>query len=139
MPLGLISFKVKVNTLADLVQVTIYLSPPAPDGATWYKYDPMNGWRVYPYAVFSNDGTSVTVQLKDGDMDYGDADGTENGIIVDPSGFSISSSTDTQDTQGEEIISAEGSGCFIAATAHRVSKLRVLKCLPEKQILSQLK
>jgi len=132
MPLGLISFKVKVNTIGDSAHVTIYLSPPAQDGAKWYKYDPINGWRVYPYAVFSDDGTSVTLQLKDGDMEYGDVDGTENGIIVDPSGLGISSIPDTQDTQEEGITSVEGGGCFIAATAYRVSKIIVSKFLPEK-------
>jgi len=132
MPLGLISFKLKVNTIADFTQVTIYLSPPAPDGAKWYKYDPINGWRVYPYADFSDNGTSVTLHLKDGDMQYGDVDGTENGIIVDPSGLGISSIPDTQDTPEEAITSTQGSGCFIATAAYRVSKIIVSKFLPEK-------
>jgi len=52
----------------------------------------------------------VTLVLKDGD--YGDADGTANGIIVDPSGPVYSSSGSTTTTGGSS------SGCFIATAAY---------------------
>ena len=108
MPLGLISFKLRVTNVGASTQVTIYFSQPAPSGAKWYKYDPINGWQVYQHAVFSDDGTSVTVELKDGDEEYGDFDGTENGIIVDPSGFGLPSFP-------KKAYGGEGSGCFITS------------------------
>ena len=86
MPLGLISFKLTVDAVGDTGIVTVYLSDPAPDDAKWYKYDLVNGWQDYSHhAFFSEDRTSVALVLEDGGI--GDADGTENGIIVDPSGL----------------------------------------------------
>jgi len=85
MPLGIISFKLQVINPDDTAGVTVYLSEPPPIGAKWYKLDLIHGWREYPHATFNPDGT-VTLALKDGDWQYGDADGTENAIIVDPSG-----------------------------------------------------
>lgn len=86
MPLGLISFRLKVDNAGDTAKVTVYLSEPAPRWAKWYKYHPINGWQDYSeHAIFSEDGKSVTVELKDGS--YGDADGKANGFIVDPSGL----------------------------------------------------
>ncbi len=85
LPLGLISFKVKVDTPGDTAVVVIYLSEPAPSDARWYKYDSVNSWQDYSdHATFSTDRKSVTLELKDGG--HGDADGAENGFVVDPSG-----------------------------------------------------
>ena len=93
-PLGLITFKLTVDNPGDTAVVTVYLSEPAPAGATWYIYDPINGWQDYSdYATFSEDGMSVTLELVDGG--FGDADGTANGIIVvGASGFSSASDGD---------------------------------------------
>ena len=88
MPLGLITFKVTVDNPGDTAEVVVYFSEPAPSGTKWYKYDTINGWQDYStHATFSTDRTYVTLALKDGD--YGDCDGTANGIIVDPSGFGV--------------------------------------------------
>jgi hypothetical protein len=121
-PLGLISFKLKVNNPGDTAEVTLYLSGVTKESeehledlievAKWYKYNSINGWQDYSdYATFDVDRKSVTLQLKDGG--YGDADGTANGIIVDPSGLSVSPQTPqpTPDPSGE------GGGCFIATAA----------------------
>ncbi len=105
LPLGLIIFTVQVANVGDTVEVTIYLSEAMESGATWYKYDTINGWQDYSeHATFSADGTSVTLELKDGG--FGDADGAANGVIVHLSG---PSSTPT---------SAGGGGCFIATAAY---------------------
>jgi len=111
MPFDAVSFRLRVENAGDTARVIIYLSGAAPEGAKWYKYDKKNGWQDYSdHATLSEDGKSVTLELKDGG--YGDGDGTENGIIVDPSGLGIASS----------IIAAsappEGGGCFITTAAY---------------------
>ena len=80
----LVHFKLIVNQPGDEAEVTIYLSHPAYLDGTWYKYDPVNKkWLDYSdYTEFSPDRRSVFLRLKDGG--FGDADGIENGIIVDP-------------------------------------------------------
>ncbi len=90
MPLGLYSFKLEVENQGDSIEAIIYFSEAAPENAKWYFYTSVSGWTDYSdHAIFSDDRQSVTVELKDGD--YGDADGTANGIIVDPCGFGIAS------------------------------------------------
>jgi YVTN family beta-propeller protein len=113
MPLGLISFRLEAHNPGDEVEVTIYLSGPAPSGAKWYKYDSINGWQDYSdHATFSADRTSVTLELKDGD--YGDADGTANGFIVDPSGLGlVTEPAPTPTGDG-----GDGDSCFIATVAY---------------------
>ncbi|CAN2041068.1 hypothetical protein GMMP15_260026 [Candidatus Magnetomoraceae bacterium gMMP-15] len=87
MPLGLINFKLNVNK-GSTAQAIVYLSENIPDLAKWYKYDTINGWQDYSqHTVFSADRESVTLELKDGG--FGDADGVENGIIVDPCGYGM--------------------------------------------------
>lgn len=108
LPFGLINFKIKVYKAGESAQVIIHLSEPVPDWSKWYKYDPENGWEDYSdYAEISDDGLAITLTLKDGDI--GDADGTENGIIIDPSGIS----TTRPDDQGDD----SDSGCFVSALA----------------------
>jgi hypothetical protein len=81
---GLIDFKILVNAPGDETVVTIHLSRPAMTEGFLLKYDPINGrWMDYSdYAEFSSDRMSVYLTIKDGG--FGDADGIENGIIVDP-------------------------------------------------------
>jgi len=64
--------------------VTIYLSKAAYDDGIWYKYDPVNAeWFDYSEFIdFSADRKTVHLTLTDGG--FGDADGIENGVIVDP-------------------------------------------------------
>ena len=116
MPLGLLSFTLRVNNPGDVVTVTVYLSEAASDSAKWYKHDDTIGWRQCPedMASFSADGMSVVLTLTDGS--HGDADGIENGIIVDPSGLAgpLSSSPPSNDGDGS---SGGGGGCFIDTAA----------------------
>ena len=99
LPIGLINFKMTVDTPGAVADVIIYFSQPAPDGAQWYQYTPLTGWQDYSaHAIFNPDGTSVTLTFMDGG--FGDADGTANGIIADPSGMvepAISGDTDPVD------------------------------------------
>jgi len=112
-PLGLISFKLEVNTAGDIAAVTVYLSEPAPSEVKWYKHDSINGWQDYSaHATFSADRTSVTLVLKDGD--YGDADGAANGLIVDPSGPVFAPDADGRATC--RVTMEEG--CFIGTAAY---------------------
>ena len=91
MPWGLINFRIEITTPGDTVQVTIYFEEPAPDGAVFYKYDPVAGWIDYSdHAVFAADRKSVTIDIQDGG--FGDIDGVANGVIVDPCGIGKNSS-----------------------------------------------
>jgi len=112
MPFDAISFKIKVVNAGDTASVIVYLSGEASNGTKWYKYDVINGWRDYSdHATLSEDRRSVTLELKDGG--FGDGDGTENGIIIDPSGpgtASLNPATTPSSIGG----SGDGGGCFIA-------------------------
>ncbi|UCE82038.1 MAG: YncE family protein [Deltaproteobacteria bacterium] len=124
LPFGLLSFSLKVDNPGDTAEVVIYLPEAVGTGARWHKYDATNGWQDYSaHATFSVDRRSVTLELRDGG--YGDADGTANGVIVDPSGLSSTSAGLPAGGGG-----GGGSGCFIATTAsgspgeHHVMVLR---------------
>jgi hypothetical protein len=92
-PFGLINFKLRMNQPGDRAEITVYFSEPAPAGGRWFKYDPIEAtWTDFTTQTdFSADRQSVTLYLEDGGD--GDADGTVNGIIVDPSGLAVSSSS----------------------------------------------
>jgi hypothetical protein len=115
MPFDAISFKIKVGNAGDTARVIVYFSGEAPSGAKWYKYDVINGWQDYSdHATLSGDRKSVILELKDGG--FGDGDGTENGIIVDPSGFGTASYSIPAATTSSE--GGGGGGCFIATAAY---------------------
>ncbi len=118
-PYGLISFKLIVSQPGDEVVVTLHLSRAASLDGTWYKYDPVdNIWHDYAvYTDFSADRKRIYLTLKDGGS--GDADGIENGIIVDPLGLSVPTSNQATatDTAAEGGSGGGGGGCFISATA----------------------
>ena len=115
MPFDTISFKIRVVNAGDTARVIVYLSGEAPSGARWYKYDVINGWQDYSdHATLSGDRRSVTLELKDGG--FGDGDGTENGIIIDPSGLGTASYSIPAATTSSE--SGGGGGCFIATAAY---------------------
>jgi len=118
-PYGLISFKLIVSQPGDEVVVTLHLSRAASPDGTWYKYDPVDhSWHDYAaYTEFSADRKRIYLWLKDGG--FGDADGIENGIIIDPLGFSVPSSNQAAAaaTIDEGGSGGGGGGCFIFATA----------------------
>lgn len=119
MPFGLISFKVIVSNPGDSAEVIVYLSEPAPTGAKWYKYDSINGWREYPHATFSPERTRVVLQLKDSSREFGDVDGVQNAIIVDPGGVGSTASS-TPPPSGEA--GTDGGGCFVHAVSHKTTQ-----------------
>lgn len=120
MPLGLFGMRLNVATPGDMAEVTLYFSQAADQNAVWYIYDSISGWMDYSaFSTFSADRKSVTLQLKDGS--YGDADGTANGIIVDPSGFGIASwikGLVTDATTNEVITTANINAADLDVTFH---------------------
>ena len=109
MPLDLVCFKLLLNNPGDTVDVKIYFSQPAAQDAKWYKYDAVHGWKDYTSNVsYGPDRKSVVVNLEDGGV--GDADGTANGIIVDPAGLASLFGGSGDDGSQE--------GCFIATAAY---------------------
>jgi hypothetical protein len=109
LPLEMVAYKLILYQPGQQARVTIQLSDPAPAGATWVKYDEINGWQDYSDQVeLAADRRSVTVAVKDGG--YGDADGIANRIIIDPLGLSlvVDGSSSTAGAGG-----GGGGGCFI--------------------------
>jgi hypothetical protein len=99
-PFGLINFKLLMNQPGDQAVITVYFSEPAPADGRWFKYDPIEAtWTDYTSQTeMSADRRSITLYLEDGGD--GDADGTVNGIIVDPSGLAVSSASLSSGTGG---------------------------------------
>ncbi|QTA85925.1 PKD domain-containing protein [Desulfonema magnum] len=123
MPLGLISFKIKLGNPDETAKVTVYLSEAVSYDTGWYKYDSVNGWQNYSaHAVFSKDRKSVTLELKDGG--FGDADGIKNGFITDPSGPGSAKKSSSNGGDSD-------SSCFISASAEGGAALS-----PEALIIS---
>ena len=110
----LIDFKLYVDEPGAETVVTIHLSKPAYQYGICYKYDPVDDvWVDYSDNTdFSEDRKSVYLYLTDGG--FGDADGIENGIIVDPLAFG--SDTDPNiASSGSSGDSFPNIGCFISA------------------------
>jgi hypothetical protein len=124
-PFGLINFKLRLNQPGDQAVITVYFSEPAPAGGRWLKYDPIEAtWTDYTSQTeISADLQSITLYLEDGGD--GDADGTVNGIIVDPSGLAVSSSSTVSDggSDGSSSSLFDGidmpyvNGCFISSVS----------------------
>lgn len=110
---GVVSFRIHLDEVGDTALVKVHFSQAAPAGARWYKFDPDQGWTVYPYATFSADRRSVVLELEDGGT--GDMDGVANGVIIDPSGLGYSTRA-IDGTGGDSAAAAGGGGgCFIAS------------------------
>ena len=108
MVFGLLNFKLIVDEPGDEAVVTIYLSEPAPFNAVWYKYDSVNRiWQDYSeYTEFSENRRAVYLTLIDGG--FGDADGIENGVIIDPLALGVPAPAAPALPLGDA-----GSSCFI--------------------------
>jgi hypothetical protein len=127
---GLLSFKLRVDAPGDETMVTIYLSRAAADPGKWYKYDPVSAeWVDYSaYITFGIDRKVVYLSLRDGG--FGDADGIENGTIVDPLAFGMSAGpeADSRAVESDGHNNSSGNACFISTAA----------CRPENGQLSNL-
>jgi hypothetical protein len=122
LPFGLLNFKLVLDQPGDQAVLTVYFSEPMPKRGRWYKYDPIQKrWSDFSrYAQFSDDRMSMTLTITDGGE--GDADGVANGIILDPAGVLVASSSGSDSIidgvvggVGSVVDSAQG-GCFIAAS-----------------------
>jgi hypothetical protein len=123
LPFGLINFRIAVLKPGDQAAIKLYFSDPAPAKSQWYKYDPIAGsWTDFSaYGSLAANRRSLTLTLRDGGP--GDADGVANGVIVDPAGVALASSS------GEDAIVSDsvggldtpsgsgGRGCFIQSAA----------------------
>jgi hypothetical protein len=140
MPFGMVNFKLIVDTPGDEAVVTVHFSEPVPAKGRWYKYDPMqHAWSDFSsHAVFSADRKSMTLTLRDGGA--GDADGVANGIIIDPAGVVVPSSSGGGDNLVDGVVggvgnvigsvgSAAGGGCFIASSGAAASPSSLLTLL----------
>jgi hypothetical protein len=108
--LGLICFKLILKNPGSSVDIKVYFSEPAAEDANWFKYDAVNGWADFSSNItYSHNRKSVVVSLEDGGL--GDADGTANGIIVDPAGLASLFGGGGDDDGSQE-------GCFIATAAY---------------------
>jgi hypothetical protein len=132
---GLLHFKLLLNAPGEETVVTIHLSRAAFSKgkrykgkrykAKMYKYNPVNTeWLDYSkYAKFSYDRKKVYLTLKDGG--FGDADGIENGVIVDPLAFGSESSPNSSSDSNSDVeeffdtLIPDNIGCFIATASSR--------------------
>jgi len=114
MTMGLILFKLSLEQPGVTALIPMHFSQQMPTDVKWIKYDSVVGWQDYSdHSTFTNNRMSVILEIKDGG--FGDADGAENGIIVDPSGFGIASPEFylNQAANSGAGASATESGCFI--------------------------
>jgi len=81
-PHGMFSFKITGLSFGQEVTLTVELPDPVPIGTKWWKYQ--DGLWYSLDIGDDDDDNIITVMLKDGDA--GDADGSENGEIMDDGG-----------------------------------------------------
>jgi hypothetical protein len=133
MPFGLIQFKLFVNEPGDEAEVIIYFSKNVPNEYKWYKYDTINSsWQDFSeHVVFGPGRRYLILTLKDGGI--GDADGIENGIILDPSGLGMTepSSEDDAVSQVPDDLGGSDAGCFIETASHHSTDTKSTNLLQE--------
>jgi hypothetical protein len=108
-PFGALRFEIDNLVLGETVDVTLTFPGNVPTDARYYKIHPVRGWVEIPFG--SNDGDStIVLTLKDGDPDL-DADGVEDGKIVDPGAVTVASASTSSSGGGS-------GGCFVATAAY---------------------
>ena len=113
---GLMVFNVTLEQIGGKARFELYLPEKPRVAAKWYKYDPINGWYEFPVEI---DGDKYYIEITDGG--FGDADGVENGIVVDPIGLAeMSNELETVDTgDSDSTMDRLKNACFIQATLDR--------------------
>ncbi len=127
----LIHFKLNVGEPGGETTATIYLSKPAFKDGKCYKFDPVEGvWVDYSgSAEFSANRKQVYITIKDGG--FGDADGIENGIIVDPLAFGSATDPSGGSNSGSPLdklfdgIIPNDFSCFIGAIAGEYGRYKL--------------
>jgi K319L-like, PKD domain len=85
-PYGLFDLQIRTYEPGGEAKLKVFLPKPAPPGYHWLKCGKNTGWSAEPIpAVFNAERTVFTITLKDGGPC--DEDGSQNGIIMDPSGL----------------------------------------------------
>ena len=115
-------FNVTLDQIGGTARFELYLPEKPRIEAKWYKYDPINGWYEFPVDI---DGDKYFIEITDGG--FGDADGVENGIVVDPIGLAeMSTELETVDSldavdsgDSESTMDRLKNACFIQAAADR--------------------
>ena len=110
MPYGLINFKLYLDNPGYTARIQFYFDTSIPDNSQWFKYDPVKGWYDYSEHMRKN-SKSVIIDFVDGG--HGDADGLANGIIVDPSGLVVPSTSKPPKND-------EGGGCYISVLSNQI-------------------
>ena len=116
MGFGLIGFRLYLADGVTMATVKISFDKQVSKDAQLYKYTTDDAWQVYSNAVFAANRKSVTIVLEDGGE--GDEDGVVNGVIVDPSGISYSTESDSAALSTDSSSSGGGGGgggCFISS------------------------
>jgi hypothetical protein len=119
---GLMVFNVSLDRPGGTARFELYLPEKPQSWAKWFKYDPINGWYEFPV---DSDGDKYYIEITDGG--FGDADGVENGIIVDPIGLADMSneveSVDALDAvdsgDSEATVDRLKNACFIQVALDR--------------------
>jgi uncharacterized delta-60 repeat protein len=98
-PFGFFSFEVAGLPVDGRAVVALTFPSPLPSGSSYYKYDNTQGWQPFHYNAVSMTGAKTSaddptippnvVELFLVDGQFGDDDGTPNGVIVDPGAIGV--------------------------------------------------
>ena len=121
LPYGLMSLNVNLDQIGGTARFELYLPENPDESARWYKYDPINGWYVFPVRIIAG---KYLLEIVDGG--FGDADGVANGTIVDPIGLADTTAVVTDisgiDTgESGNTLDKLMNTCFIRTTMQRTS------------------
>ena len=119
---GLMVFNVALDQIGGTAKFELYLPEKPYTWAKWYKYDTINGWYEFPVDIV---GDKYFIEITDGG--FGDADGVQNGIVVDPIGLAeMSTELETIDSfdaldsgDSESTLDRLKNACFIQASLDR--------------------
>jgi hypothetical protein len=106
-PYGATRFTIEDLAPGDSVTITLVFPESVPVGSEYYKISAANGWQKIPFGSNNGDGT-ITIVLTDGDS-LTDADGQEDGKIVDPGALATGPASGSSASGG-----GGGGGCSMS-------------------------